>query len=176
MQVSAMGGGLLHTVVALAWSVNLPPGSAVSLHPRPALRDFGRASAARPDGGETLSLSGTLCELQHCSTRPALGGGAGEVVAAFDLPAPPPDALVELVRRLRGGGIPFAASITGSLLGLPAKIMGRLVKGWLRNQARDPVLYILIIAVWKDLRHFRNETRLELRKLDPLITEKDQRG
>ena len=129
-----MGGGLLHTVVALAWSVNLPPGSAVSLHPRPALRDFGRASA-------------------------------------FDLPAPPPDALVELVRRLRGGGIPFAASITGSLLGLPAKIMGRLVKGWLRNQARDPVLYILIIAVWKDLRHFRNETRLELRKLDPLITE-----
>ena len=34
--------------------------------------------------------------------------------------------------------------------------------------------------MWKDLRHFRNETRLELRKvnrkLDPLIKEKDQRG
>ena len=168
-----MGLSLLQTVVALAWSVNLPPGSAVSVHPRPALRDFGRASAARPDGGETLSLSGTLCELQHCSTRPALGGGAGEVVEAFDLPAPPPDALVDIVRRLRGGGIPFAADITGSLLGLPAKIMRRLVTGWLRNQARDPVLYILMIAVWKDLRHFRNET---LRKLDPLVKEKDQRG
>ena len=160
-----MGGGLL---VALAWSVNLPPGSAVSLHPRPALRDFGRASAARSDGGETLSLSGTLCELQQSSsTRPALGGGAGEVVAAFDLPAPPPDALVELVRRLRGGGIPFVASVTGSLLGLPAKIMGGMVQGWLRKT--DPVLYFLLIAVWKDLRQID-------RKLDPLIKEKNQRG
>ena len=169
-------GGLLHTLVALAWSVNLPPGSAVSLHPRPALRDFGRASAARSDGGETLSLSGTLCELQQSSsTRPALGGGAGEVVAAFDLPAPPPDALVELVRRLRGGGIPFAASVTGIMthLTLGSKIMGGMLKGWLWNEARDPVLYFLLIALWKDL---RQDLRNPARKLDALIKEKDQRG
>ena len=169
-------GGLLHTLVALAWSVDLPPGSAVSLHSRPTARDCGRASAARSDGGETLSPSGTLFrELKQSSIQhpSALGGGAGEVVAAFDLPAPPPDALVELVRRLRGGGIPFAASVTGIMthLTLGSKIMGGMLKGWLWNEARDPVLYFLLIALWKDLRHFR-----PARKLDALIKEKDQRG
>ena len=170
-------GGLLHTLVALAWSVNLPPGSAVSLHSRPTARDCGRASAARSDGGETLSPSGTLFrELQQSSIQhpSALSGGAGEVVAAFDLPAPP-DALVELVRRLRGGGIPFAASVTGIMthLTLGSKIMGGMLQGWLRDEARDPVLYFLLIALWKDL---RQDLRNPARKLDALIKEKDQRG
>ena len=115
-------GGLLHILVAVAWSVNLPPGSAVSLHSRPTARDCGRASAARSDGGETLSPSGTIA----------------------------------------------------------AKIMGGMLKGWLRNVARDPVLYFLVLALWRDARRFQNQTRLELRKvnekLDPLVKEKDQRG
>ena len=111
----------MHTLVAVAWSVNLPPGSAVSLHSRPTARDCGRASAARSDGGETLSPSGTIA----------------------------------------------------------AKIMGGMLKGWLRNVARDPVLYFLVLALWRDARRFQNQTRLELRKvnekLDPLVKEKDQR-
>ena len=37
-------GALLHTLVAVAWSVSLPPGSAVSLHSRPTAPDCGRAS------------------------------------------------------------------------------------------------------------------------------------
>lgn len=53
-------------------------------------------------------------------------------------------------------------------------------RGWLRNGARDPIVYFLGLALWRDVRLLSNQTASNFekvfKKLDPLVDEKDQRG
>ena len=140
-------GALSHTLVAVALSVSLPPGSAVSLHSCPTARDCGRAS------GQRLRPRGPF-------------------------PAPP-DAFGAAVRRLKGGFVDVA-----SVSGIAGQILRGFFKGWLRNEARDPVLLILVLAPWWDFRQklesFQNQTASTFekvfQKLDSLGEELDQRG
>ena len=173
---------VLVSLVALAWSANLPPGSAVSLHSRLAGVDSRRASAARSDGGQTLSLSATLGKPQHSSSTSLALAVGGEGVAAFErVPAPPMRSRPSEWQRLRGGGFLDKAKerVSSGIV--------NMWRGWLRNGARDPIVYFLGLALWRDLRLLSNQTascfdqtascfEKVFKKLDPLVDEKDQRG
>ena len=139
-------GALSHTLVAVALSVSLPPGSAVSLHSCPTARDCGRAS------GQRLRPRGPF-------------------------PAPP-DAFGAAVRRLKGGFVDVA-----SVSGIAGQILRGFFKGWLRNEARDPVQLILVLASWWDFRQklksLQNQTASTFEKVFQkleLFEELAQRG
>jgi hypothetical protein len=82
-----------------------------------------------------------------------------------------------------------------SVSGIAGQILRGFFKGWLRNEARDPVLLILVLAPWWDFRQklesFQNQTASTFeslqnqtastfekvfQKLDSLGEELDQRG
>ena len=139
-------GALSHTLVAVALSVSLPPGSAVSLHSCPTARDCGRAS------GQRLRPRGPF-------------------------PAPP-DAFGAAVRRLKGGFVDVA-----SVSGIAGQSLRGFSKGWLRNEARDPVQLILVLASWWDFRQklksLQNQTASTFEKVFQkleLFEELAQRG
>ena len=160
---------LFHTLVAVAWSLSLPPGSAVSLHSRPtAGKPLPLGAVHRLKGGSSPALGSAV----SLHSRPTAGEPL-PLVLGHEL-------------RLKGGSSPF---------GIAVKIMRMFFDGWMQKQAPlNPIMVFLAFGSWwdlkQDLRRFQNETRAEFKqtraefkqtrayfdsRLDPLVTEKDMR-
>ena len=140
---------------------------------------------------------GSAVSLHSCPTARDCGRASGQRLRPRGPFPAPPDAFGAAVRRLKGGFVDVA-----SVSGIAGQSLRGFFKGWLRNEARDPVLLILVLAPWcgisgKELsssktREFPEPDRLNLRespepdrlnlreevfqKLDSLGEELDQRG
>ena len=122
-------GPLMATLMTLAWSVhNSPPGGAVSLHSLAAGR-------ARPPTGPFRSSGGGQ---MFPSSMEARGNSRG---ARYPMPSKPWE-------RLRGGGFVNKEEVRENVVAtsLLQKLKGAF-KGWLRNEARDPLAILVSILV-----------------------------
>ena len=126
-------GPLWATLMALAWSAHTPPpGSAVSLHSLAADRARPLASPFRSSGGG--QMSSTVLP----SSMEAWANSRG---ARYPIPSKPWE-------RLRGGGFVNKEEVRENVVAtsLLQKLKGAF-KGWLRNEARDPLAILVNILV-----------------------------